>query len=111
MTLGELIKLLGLEHLAGDVDGSRTVSGAYTGDLLSDVMANSKKDNVWVTLQTHANIIAVASLKELAAVLIVQGKKIDNDTAEKANQEKIPVLSSALNSFQLSGKLYENGIR
>lgn len=110
MTLGELIKLLNLELVAGVVDGSRTVSGAYTGDLLSDVMANSKKDNVWVTLQTHANIIAVASLKELAAVLIVLGKKIDDDTVEKANQEKIPVLRSTLNSFQLSGKLYENGI-
>ena len=111
MNLGELVKDLSLELIAGEIDESRAVSGAYTGDLLSDVMANSKKDNVWITLQTHSNIIAVATLKELSAIIIVLGKNIDDDTAQKAVREKIPVFRTALNAYQASGRLYENGIR
>ncbi len=82
------------------------VTGGYVGDLLSDVMANSAAGHVWITRQTHQNTIAVASLKDHAAIIIVQGAAPDADTLEKAEAENIPVLISPLHAFELAGRIY-----
>jgi hypothetical protein len=111
MNLKEIVNELKLEGITSFYDGEKEISGGYTSDLLSDVIANSKKGYVWVTMQTHLNIVAVASLKELAAIIIVMGKEIDKDTLEKAELEKIPILKTKMTAFQISGKLYELGIR
>ena len=111
MKLSELINKLNLKEVTGYIDGDRVISGGYTSDLLSDVMANTKKDNAWITLQTHVNIVAVATLKELAAIIIVMNKDVDKDTIEKAEQEKITILKTDMTAYQVSGKLYELGIR
>jgi hypothetical protein len=111
MKLKDIIEKLELKTVTNNGNFDNEVTGAYSSDLLSDVIANSKKDNVWITLQTHINIIAVAALKELTAIIIVMNKKIDSDTLEKANSEKIILLQTKLNSFQICGKLYEMGIR
>ena len=75
------------------------------------MIANSKKENVWVTLQLHVNVIAVASLKELSAIIIVLNKDIDQDTIEKADKENIPIFKTPLTAYEISGKLYEYGVR
>lgn len=111
MKLKEVIDKLNLQIATKVYTPEKDITGGYTSDLLSDVIANSKKDYVWITLQTHVNIVAVASLKELACIIIVMGKDIDPDTLEKAAAEKITILRSNLTSFQISGKLYEYGIR
>jgi hypothetical protein len=111
MNIEEITNKLELKKVTDFFAGSREISGAYTSDLLSDVMANSKKDNVWVTLQTHLNTIAVASLKELAAIIIVLDKEIDSDTLEKAEAEKVTILKTPMTAYRVSGKLYELGIR
>jgi hypothetical protein len=105
MQLSELAEKLGIKEIvsAGDME----VTGAYTGDLLSDVMAHTKKRYVWVTVQTHVNIIAVASLKELAAIIIASNREMDNETVERATMEKVNLYGTALNSFEVSGRLYE----
>lgn len=82
------------------------VTGAYCSDLLSDVMANAKKGDLWITLQTHQNIVAVASLVELAGILITRGAIPDPDTIAKAEKENIPVLTTPLPAFEAAGKLY-----
>ncbi len=111
MKLEEITNKLELKKAAKFFDGERNVTGAYTSDLLSDVMANTKKDNIWITLQTHLNIVAVATLKEITAVIVVLDKEIDKDTVEKAEGEKITILKTPLTAYQVSGKLYELGIR
>jgi hypothetical protein len=111
MRLEQLISELGLQKVTYFEDNPKEVTRAYTSDLLSDVIANSKKDYIWITLQTHVNITAVASLKELAAIIIVLNKEIDTDTIEKANKEKINIFKTGMNAFEVSGKLYELGIR
>jgi hypothetical protein len=83
-----------------------TVTGGYVGDLLSDVMANSVAGHLWITRQTHQNIIAVSSLKDHAAIIIVQDSGPGADTLEKAAAEGIPVLVSPLQAFELAGKIY-----
>ncbi|MBM3710021.1 MAG: serine kinase, partial [Actinobacteria bacterium] len=75
-------------------------------DLLSDVIANAKKDSIWITLQIHQNIIGVAVLKELAGIIIVNGRKPEAETLKKAEQENIPVMVTELPAFEIIGKLY-----
>ncbi|HEY5534637.1 MAG TPA: serine kinase [Ignavibacteria bacterium] len=111
MNLSELVKKCELKVVNKLYQPDRDISGGYTSDLLSDVIANTKKDNIWITMQTHLNIIAVASLKELSAIIIVMNKDIQKDAKEKADEEKITILKTELTAFQISGKMYEFGIR
>jgi predicted transcriptional regulator len=82
------------------------VTGGYVGDLLSDVMANSTKGQIWVTRQVHQNIVAVAALKELAGIIIVQGAMPDKDTVAKAEKEGLPVLTTTLPAFEVVGRIH-----
>jgi hypothetical protein len=111
LKIKELIEKCGLKNLTEVYEPDREVSGGYTSDLLSDVIANSEKDNVWITMQTHLNIVAVASLKELTAIIIVMNREVDKDALEKAKLEKIMLLSTGLTAFQISGKIFECGIK
>jgi hypothetical protein len=88
----------------------RKAEGGYASDLLSDVMANSKKDDIWITLQGHPNIVAVARLKEIVGIIIVNGRKPEKETLKKAESENIVIMTTDLTTFELVGKLYEMGI-
>ncbi|HEX2395614.1 MAG TPA: serine kinase [Bacteroidales bacterium] len=107
MTLDKIIKELKLNVLAGKVNPNAIVSGAYVSDLLSDVMGNAGKGNIWITMQTHGNIVAVASLKELAAIIVVNDGKPEENTIQKAEAEGIVILSTKQRSFNTCGKLYK----
>jgi serine kinase of HPr protein (carbohydrate metabolism regulator) len=107
MKLKEIIEKLGLKALTGQDKLEVEVTGGYTSDLLSDVIANSKEGNLWITLQTHQNIIAVARLKDLSAIIIVKNREPDEDTLQKAKEENVPLLVSEETAYELSGKLYE----
>ncbi|MFP4082304.1 MAG: serine kinase [Candidatus Aminicenantes bacterium] len=106
MRLKEIIEKLKLDVLTPQQELEAKVSGGYTSDLLSDVIANSKEGNLWITLQTHQNIIAVAKLRDLAGIIIVNNRKPDEDTLKKAQEEKVPLFTTGETSFKISGKLY-----
>jgi predicted transcriptional regulator len=111
MKIAEIIKRLDLKLLAGKDDLPDEITGGYVSDLLSDVIGNAREGQIWITLQTHQNIVAVASLKDLAAVIVVKGGVPEADTIEKANSEGIPVLSTALDTFTITGRLFELLVR
>ena len=106
MKIIEIAQKLNLEVKSGRGSLDREVTGGYTGDLLSDVMANSKEGYIWVTRQVHQNIVAVASLKEHAGIILINSCQPTTETLEKADAEKIPILVSDLPAFELSGKIY-----
>jgi predicted transcriptional regulator len=107
MKITDIITKLDLKVISGANGLSNEITDGYVSDLLSDVMGNAKEGQAWITLQTHQNIIAVAALKELPAIIIVKGYLPDADTIEKSNAENIPVLSSELDTFTLAGRLFE----
>ncbi len=107
MTLAEIEERLGLCVLTSGEVGDREVTGGYTSDLLSDVMAHSCSGNIWITMQTHQNILAVAKLKDLAAVIVVNGRRPDADTLLKAGQEDMAILGTEESAFSISGGLYK----
>lgn len=110
MNLNEIAKELQLEVRAGDSALANDVRGGYASDLISDVLAHGQEGDLWVTLQTHQNTVAVASMKELAAIVLVNGREPESDTLEKAAEENIPLLVSSLPAFELIGRLYSLGL-
>lgn len=107
MTVKELAEKLNLTIYCGKGGLDKEISGGYTSDLLSDVMGNCNTGSVWVTLQTHKNIMAIASLKELAAIVLVKGFKPEPETIEKSDEDDSPILGTTLQTFEITGKIYE----
>ena len=85
MKVRELVEALDLTVLSGAEGLDREIEGCYVSDLLSDVMGNADMGNVWVTLQTHKNVMAIASLKELACVVLVKGQMAGEETLAQIN--------------------------
>jgi hypothetical protein len=110
LTVSDLVKSFGLTIEAGKDRLHEEVTGGYASDLLSDVIAHSRKGNVWITIQTHPNIVAVATMKELSGIILTGGRQPEADTIQKAEQEGISLLASPLFTFELVGRLYRMGI-
>ncbi|MCX7634443.1 MAG: serine kinase [Syntrophales bacterium] len=107
LTLADIVNNLGLQIRSGsDKLPIIEVKGGYVGDLLSDVMAGSKEGDLWITRKIHQNIVAVASLKDHAGIVLVAASEPAPDTLEKARREGIPLLVSELPAFELCGRIY-----
>jgi hypothetical protein len=111
MNLAELADRVPLRAFAAPGGLVRPVAGGYVTDLLSDVIAHGRKDDVWVTLQVHPNIVAVAVLKELAAVVLVNGREPAPETLEQAERQGVVLLGSPLSAFELVGRLHGLGVK
>jgi hypothetical protein len=112
MNLQQIIQALDLTVLTDPHDFSGILpKGGYAADLLSCVMAGACHEGIWVTLQAHANIVAVAALLELSAIIITEGAMPDPATLNRANSEGITLLGTSLPTFSVVGKLWEMGLR
>ncbi len=107
MIIKELAEQISLDVAAGKDGLNRQIKGGYCGDLLSDVMSKAPEDCVWLTVQTHQNIVAVAVLRKIAAIIITGGNLPDEQTEEKADQEMIPILLWSGSGFDLAAKISE----
>ncbi|MEN6479087.1 MAG: DRTGG domain-containing protein [Anaerolineales bacterium] len=110
MIVQDIVAPLGLRIAAGEGHLDRQIEGGYAADLLSCVMSGATKGDVWVTLQAHPNVIAVAELLGLACVVITEGTEPDGGTVAKANEHGIPVLLSAATTFKVVSQLVKLGI-
>ncbi len=110
MTIQEMLQQVELEVKSASDHLDAEVTGGYSGDLISAMMANAKQDDVWVTWHVHPNIVAAAVIVKLAAIILVSGRQPEQETIQKAQQEDIPILVSKLPAFEVVGKLYGIGI-
>lgn len=109
MKIKKVAEELELETVVtGDQD--LEVTGAHVGDLLSNVMSRAEAGDLWVTIQGHQNVAAIAVLTEVAGVVVAEGLSIDEDTIAKAEEKGINLYQSKLSSYKLAGKLYQLGI-
>ena len=112
MNLQSVIDSLELKVLTSPLNfGQVKPTSGYSSDLLSCVMAGAKKDSLWITLQCHDNIVAVAALLEMAAVIITEDAQPDPSTITRANGKNIILLSTPLSNYTVIGKLWEMGLR
>jgi BioD-like phosphotransacetylase family protein len=111
MTLSEIASELSLSVQAASDKLDVEVTGGYASDLLSCVMAKARQGNIWVTLQSHLNIVAVAALLQLAGIIVTEGMQPDAATLDKASAEGIPILTTPRATFTIVSQLVQLGIQ
>jgi len=104
MLVKEVAEKLELKILAAGQD--QPVTSGYVSDLLSDVIANAEEGCLWITVQRHLNIVAVAQLKKLAGIVLSRGSEPDAAVLARAAQEGLFILSTPETSFNVAGRLY-----
>lgn len=109
MNLSDVMNQLNLEEVVKTTQ-EKEVNNVYIGDLLSIVMSKSQENDIWITIQTHVNVIAVAALVGISAVIVVEGMKVEQDTIEKAKEMNIPIYTTSLSAYEIACKLNEIGI-
>lgn len=86
-------------------DPDREINGVYIGDLLSWVMGKAQYDNVWITIMSNINVIAVASLSDVSCVLLAEDVTLDNDVLTTAKEKGVNILSTPLSAFDAAIKI------
>ena len=110
MTVQEIVQQAELEVKAATNHLDVEVTGGYSGDLISAMMAKAKEGNIWVTWHTHPNIVAAALVVKLSAIILTSSRQPEEETVQKAQQEGIPILVSSLPAFEIIGRLHNMGI-
>lgn len=110
MKISEIVDKLNLNPIYIP-DEDFDIENGIVGDLLSFIMAHAPENSIWITIQTHVNTIAVATLTGIRAIIFVAGQKPEENTVKKAKEEKIALLSTESTAFEVVGKLYVLGIR
>lgn len=110
MKVSDIVDRLGWRVLAGSAGLGTEVSGGYVADLLSCVMAGAESGELWLTLQTHTNIVAVASLRGISAIVVAEGANVPEGTVEKADEQGIPLLSSPDPIYESVAQLIALGV-
>ncbi len=110
MNLIEIVEKLQLTVKTGAGFLDKEIKRGYVSDLMSDVMGNSNEGDLWVTLQIHQNIVAVAVMKSLGGIILINGREPEEDTVQKAEAEGLPILVSDMPAFELVGRLFTLGV-
>lgn len=111
MNVAEAAQKLEGSMVAGGSAAGREIQGGYASDLLSDVMGNSREGDIWVTMQKHENVVAVAQLNGLAAIVLVNGRAPEPNTTARAEEIGIPIISTPMQAFDVIGILFSHGVR
>ena len=109
MNIAEICKALELD-VTHPGDGEREIEGVIVGDLLSHILGEAEEDWLWVTIQIHINVVAVAVLKELPMILLASGRKPQKEMVEKCREENIALAVSHLSSYEVCCRLGGLGI-
>lgn len=110
MLISNVIKAMDLEIIAGSSNLSKEISGVYSCDLLSWVMSHAVRKNIWITVQIHPNIVAVASLLEVPLIIIPESISVEQVTIDKANLEGVVIAKSNKNAYELCFMLHDLGL-
>lgn len=113
MTLAQIVEELGLRVLTRPRDLAQIMpTCGYASDMLSRVMAHGPREGgLWVTLQSHMNIVAVGAVLGLCAIIVTEGEIPDAETLAKADEMGIVILSTDKPTFWVVGNLWRLGVR
>jgi len=106
MTIREAARYLGADPVQDEFKDTE-LQGAYTSDLLSDVMANAPSGGALITIQAHKNTVAVASLASISVIIVCNSRPIPEDMIQAAAEEGIAIFRTSESQFVVSGKLYQ----
>ncbi len=102
MTIADLLKKPEIRTLTEIPDPTREIKGGYAGDLLSWVMGRAKPDDIWITIMNNINIVAVATLTDVSAIILCEGVDAPSDVIAKANEEDVLILQTEMPAFEIA---------
>ena len=103
MTVSEICKAIKASPICGDC--TKSFDGVYVGDLLSRAMSHVESDNLWITIMSNVNVVAVATLTEPAAVILAESVELQSDALASAKENGITVLSTSLSAYEIAVRL------
>ena len=106
MKLSDVMETLSLRTFTPVADPAIEINGGYCGDLLSHVLAAATPGDLWITIQHHANVVAVAQVAGISAVIIADGKEPGKAAVERARSGGITLLGTEESAFETSGRLH-----
>lgn len=83
----------------------REIEDCYIGDLLSWVMGRAKAGDAWITIMSNINIVAVATLADVACIILAEGVELDDKIVETARQKGVNILMSSESAYKIAIKL------
>jgi predicted transcriptional regulator len=110
LKLSEVKKILDAEVIVGEEHLDLEVKTAFGADLMSDVLAFAKAGSILLTGLTNSQVIRTANILDIAAIILVRGKKPSTETINLAKELKIPLLTTKYILFETAGRLYAKGI-
>ncbi len=111
MKLKDLAERMGWELKTQDIPLESEVRSGYASDLMSDVVANSIEGDLWVTRHTNLSMVAIAVMRDLSGILLVNGAQPDPETVKEAVEKMVPIFRTPLPKFEIVGRLYELGVK
>lgn len=108
MIVNDLLEILPVQLKTRNDQLNQKVTGVYCGDLLSLVMANAQEGNIWITIQNHINVVAVASLVGVGAIIVVEGIKVEQDVIDKAEEEGIVIFTTKHSAYDIASICAQN---
>ncbi len=109
MTVQDLAQKLAL-HPLSLANAERELSGVYIGDLLSWVMGRASCDNVWITIMSNVNIVAVAALADVGCIVLAEGVTLDESVRATAEQKGINVFTTEKTAYEIAAELARLGL-
>ncbi len=110
MKLRDVKDILDAEIIVGEENMDMEVKTAFGADLMSDVLAFAKAGSLLLTGLTNTQVIRTANVLDIAAIILVRGKKPSSETIALARELKIPILATKYILFETAGRLYLKGI-
>ena len=107
MQINTLAEKLGWKLLTECDGADRTAEGCYCGDLLSWVMGRAKADDVWLTVMGNINAIAVATLADVSAIVLVESASLDEEARMRANQQEVAIYATELPAYETAMQISE----
>ncbi len=104
MTINELSEILSLKELCV-CERDRKIKGCYTGDLLSWVMGKAGSGDVWVTIMTNVNIVAVAMLTDVSCIIVAENAEMPAETLERAREKNVNIYTSEKSAYELCSEI------
>jgi predicted transcriptional regulator len=110
VTLRKVKEILNAEVFVGHDQLGKEVKTAFGADLMSDVLAFAKAGSILLTGLTNTQIVRTSHILDIAAIIIVRGKRPLPETIKLAEELKIPLLATKYILFETAGRLYKKGI-
>jgi predicted transcriptional regulator len=110
MKLSEINTIIDGSVINEPVNMDSEVKGAYSADLMSDVLASIQPESVLITGLCNPQVIRTAQMADIQTVVIVRGKNLPRETIDLAKEERITIILSPYGMYEVCGRLFNAGL-